>query len=132
MESDRKTPSNSKINKQLLSFAYALSGIKQFFKTERNAWIHLCVMLCVIFLGLIFSITSTEWVAVTLCFGLVLGAEAMNTAIEYLANYCTTEKNEQIRKVKDIAAGAVLLCAIAAIAVGLIVFLPKIKLLFST
>lgn len=92
-------------------------------------WIHLSIMLCTVVLGFILKLSNWEWVAVILSCGLVLGAEAVNTAIEYLANYCTTEKNEQIRKVKDIAAGAVLICAIAALAVGLIIFIPKFILL---
>ena len=119
------------LQKLLLGFVYAGSGIKQLFKTERNIWVHTIAMLCTVVLGFIVNLSSTEWIAVILCCGLVLGAEAVNTAIEYLANYCTTDKNEQIRKVKDISAGAVLICAIAALFVGLIIFIPKILLLFD-
>ena len=121
-------PQNQKSNKRhvLSTFADAARGIRQLFKTERNIWIHLCFTLAVIALGFVFNLSSAEWTAVVLSCGLVLGAEAMNTAIEYLANHITTERNEQIRKVKDVAAGAVLLCALAALSVGLIVFLPKV------
>ena len=121
----------SKLRKRLLSYVYAARGVRQLFKTEFNAWVHLGIALCAITLGVIFNLSSIEWIAIAICCGLVLGAEAMNTAIEYLANCYTTEKNEQIRKVKDIAAGAVLICAIAALVVGLIIFLPKFLLLIT-
>lgn len=122
---DRKDK-KSAIGGFLFGFVYAGRGIKHLIKTERNAKIHLCVMLCTIALGITFNLSGIEWIAITICCGLVLGAEAINTAIEHLANYCTAEKNEQIRKVKDIAAGAVLICVLAAIAVGLTIFLPKV------
>ena len=119
-------PSKNGFGKFLYSFVYAIRGVKLLFRTERNAWIHLAIMSCAVALGFIFSISSTEWIMIILCSGLVLGTEAMNTAIEYLANYCTPEKDEQIRKVKDVAAGAVLICAFASLIVGLIIFTPKI------
>ncbi|GHU80698.1 hypothetical protein FACS1894145_7330 [Bacteroidia bacterium] len=58
--------------------------------------------------------------------GLVFAAEAMNTSIEILADVVSPERHPQIKLVKDIAAGAVLLTTIAAVVVGFIVFLPKI------
>jgi len=111
--------------KHLRSYTYAARGVRQLFKTELNVWVHSGIALCTISLGFIFKLSSIEWVAVALSCGLVLGAEAMNTAIEYLANCYSTEKNTQIGKVKDIAAGAVLICALTALTVGLVIFLPK-------
>ncbi|MDR0659604.1 MAG: diacylglycerol kinase family protein [Prevotellaceae bacterium] len=118
--------SKKRIYRHFRSYLYALRGITRLFKTEFNFWVHISIAICTIMLGFIFDLSSLEWVAVVLCCGLVLSAEAINTAIEYLANYCTTEKNEQIRKVKDVAAGAVLFCAITAFVVGLIIFIPKL------
>ncbi|GHT22368.1 hypothetical protein AGMMS4957_12480 [Bacteroidia bacterium] len=63
--------------------------------------------------------------------GLVFAAEAINTSIEILADVVSPERHPQIKLVKDIAAGAVFLLAIAAAIVGLIVFLPKIIAFFS-
>ncbi len=122
---DKEYQPKRTLRKHLLSYVYAARGIVQLFKTELNAWVHFSIAICTIVLGFVFNISSMEWVAIALSCGLVLGAEAMNTAIEYLANCYTTQKNEQIRKVKDIAAGAVLISALAALAVGLIIFLPK-------
>lgn len=128
--SHKEGVSQSKFRKCLLSYVYAVRGVGQLFKTEFNAWVHLSIALCTVVLGVIFGLSGTEWVAIVICCGLVLSAEAINTAIEYLANCYTTERNEQIRKVKDIAAGAVLISALAALVVGLIIFLPKFILLF--
>lgn len=129
--SDKEEKPKGILRKRLLSYVYAARGVVLLFKTELNAWVHFSIAACTMALGFVFNISSMEWVAIALSCGLVLGAEAINTAIEYLANYCTTEKNEQIRKVKDVAAGAVLLCALAALAVGLIIFLPKFIFLFT-
>jgi diacylglycerol kinase (ATP) len=71
-----------------------------------------------------FGITPTEWCIVTLCFGMVLAAEGFNTAIERLVDLVSPDYHPIAGDVKDIAAGAVLICAIAAAIIGMIVFLP--------
>lgn len=110
--------------KRLKSFTYAWKGIGSFISKEHNAWIHLVIMAAVIVCGFLFQITATEWTAIVLCIGLVLAAEAFNTAIERLVNLTSPEQNKIAGDVKDIAAGAVLICAIAAAIVGLIIFVP--------
>lgn len=110
--------------KRLKSFTYAWKGIGSFISKEHNAWIHLIIMAAVIVCGFLFQITVTEWTAIVLCIGLVLAAEAFNTSIERLVNLTSPEQNKIAGDVKDIAAGAVLICAIAAAIVGLIIFVP--------
>lgn len=83
----------------------------------------------VIAAGFIFSISRMEWCAVVLCIGGVLMAEAVNSAIEALADKVSPERDPLIGRAKDIAAGAVLLFVIAAVVVGLIVFIPKLTAL---
>jgi diacylglycerol kinase (ATP) len=78
----------------------------------------------VTFGGIHFGITSTEWCIVILCFGIVLAAEGFNTAIERLVDLVSPDYHPIAGAVKDIAAGAVLLCAIASAIVGTIIFLP--------
>jgi diacylglycerol kinase (ATP) len=78
-----------------------------------------------------FSISTAEWLAVTVVIGLVLALEAVNTSIETLADLVSKERNATIKKVKDLAAAGVLLAAMAALAVGVLVFLPKIIELFQ-
>ena len=84
----------------------------------------------VIMAGVLFHISETEWIAVIFAIGLVLAAEAINSAIERLSDVVQPEKDERIRDVKDISAGAVLICAITAAIIGVIVFLPKLLMLF--
>ena len=69
-----------------------------------------------------------EWIAVSLSIGIVLGAEGFNTALESLADAVHPEQHPLVGRAKDAAAGAVLLAAIAAIVVGILVFLPKLIL----
>lgn len=75
------------------------------------------------------GLSSMEWIVICLCIGLVLSAEAVNSAIEALADRVSPAYDEAIKRTKDLAAGAVLLLAIASAVVGLIIFLPKLTLL---
>ncbi len=114
------------ILERLKSFKYAFSGLKILVKEEHNSWIHLTATVLVIILGFLFHITSSEWFAVIISIGLVLSMEALNSAVENLADFVTQAKQPLIKKAKDLAAAAVLCSAIAAFTIGLIIFLPKI------
>ena len=118
------------ISKRLKSFTYAGKGLKSFIRKEHNAWIHAIATVLVIVMGIVFGISQMEWVAIILCIGVVFAAEAFNTAIERLVNLVSPEHNPIAGDVKDIAAGAVLICAIAAAIVGGMIFIPKLCLLF--
>jgi diacylglycerol kinase len=93
---------------------------------QRNARVHLAVTVAVAGLGALLRIQPWEWIAVTLAAGMVWSAEALNTAIERLADRVSPERSEVVRDVKDLAAGGVLATAIAAAIVGLIVFVPAL------
>lgn len=114
------------IRKRLLSFTYAGKGLKSFIRKEHNAWIHSAATILVIAMGIVFHISTQEWIAIILCIGMVFAAEAFNTAIERLVNLVSPEQHPVAGDVKDIAAGAVLICAIAAAIVGVVIFIPKI------
>ena len=86
--------------------------------------------LLVIGAGFAFGITPGEWTAICLCIGLVVSAELFNTAIERLVDLVSPQRHPLAGQVKDIAAGAVLVCALAAIAVGLIIFVPYLTRIF--
>jgi diacylglycerol kinase (ATP) len=116
---------NFTIKARLASFANAWRGVTVFIRQEHNAWIHCAVTILVIIAGLLFHISISEWIAVFFAIGLVLAAEAINSAIERLSDVVQPEKDDRIRDVKDISAGAVLICAIAAAVIGIIIFLPK-------
>jgi len=108
------------------SFRYAFSGIFLFFKTERNASIHLLTTFLVIFCGAILQISSNDWLWLTIAISGVICAEMINTSIEKLCNLITMEQNNTVKQIKDIAAAAVLIMAIAAVIIGLVVFLPYV------
>lgn len=114
------------LRKRLRSFKFAFNGIKLLITREHNAWIHCFAAVCVIIAGFTFSISTTEWIAVTFAIGTVLAAEAVNSSIEAIADFVSPGYNEAIKRTKDLAAGAVLILAIAAAIVGLIIFVPKI------
>lgn len=111
---------------RMASFRNAWNGLSVFVRQEHNAWIHLSMTVLVILAGVLFRISTYEWIAVVFAIGLVISAEAINSAIERLADVVQPNRDERIRDVKDICAGAVLVCAMTAFVIGLIVFLPKL------
>lgn len=112
--------------KRIRSFAYAFNGLKILFSTQHNARIHGFCAIIAIVLGLYFSISNIEWIAITISIGMVIAAEAFNSSIETLCNAISPEYNHQIKAIKDLAAGAVLVVAIMALTIGLLIFIPKL------
>ncbi|SEA17590.1 diacylglycerol kinase family protein [Pedobacter hartonius] len=107
------------------SFGYALSGITYTVKTQMNFRIHLAIILLVGIAGWYFRLSAAEWVWIVLTIGLVLVAELLNTAIELLVDLVSPGFDVQAGRVKDIAAGAVLVAAGISVVTGLIIFVPK-------
>ena len=114
-----------KINR-LESFRCAFAGLWYTFKTQRNAQIHLSIAAVVFILGLILGLNPTEWAILVLTIGFVISVEMLNTVAETAMDYATTEFNPQVKIVKDVAAGAVLLAAITAVLVGLLILGPPL------
>ena len=110
---------------RIKSFGYAFKGLAYMFKNEAHARIHLAATILVIILGFYTILTKMEWIAVIGCIGLVWMAEAFNTAIEKIMDLVSPEKDDRVGVIKDVAAGAVLIAAIAAAIIGLMVFVPK-------
>ncbi len=110
----------------LRGFVHASRGVVMAIKTQRNMRVHAVASVAVVMMGFVFQIARWEWCVVILACGLVWMAEVFNTAIEWLADRVSKEREEAIRHVKDAAAGAVLVASIAAAAVGLVIFLPKL------
>lgn len=108
------------------SFIPAFNGLCWALKSQRNLQVHAIATLIAVALGLGLRIEAWEWCAVILSIGLVWAAELLNTAVEVLADRVSREREEPIRRVKDAAAAAVLMAAMAAFAVGAFVFLPKL------
>ena len=112
--------------KQLTSFKHAFNGLLSVFMSERNFRIHIIAIIIVSIAGYFLAINIEEWLAIILTFMIVTVVEILNTAIEKLSDIVSPDYNEKIKYIKDISAGAVLLSAIGAVAVGLIIFLPKV------
>lgn len=113
------------------SFGYAFQGIATLFRTQAHAWIHLLATLLVIALAYFFGVKPWEWVVLVLCITLVLAAEALNTAIEFLTDLVSPDYHPLAAKAKDTAAAAVLICALGAVIVGIFIFAPYFQALFQ-
>jgi diacylglycerol kinase (ATP) len=105
------------------SFLYSIEGVNYCIKNERNMRIHLIVASYVLAFSLFYNLTSFEYAVLFIVIGLVLAAEAVNTAIESIVNLNIECYNKLARIAKNVAAGAVFICAISATAVGGALFL---------
>lgn len=114
------------IKKRITSFRYALNGLWQLMRHEHNAWIHLMATIGVLLAGACMHLSRQEWVAVVFAIGLVWAAELFNTCVERLLDHLHPAPHEEVRFIKDLAAGGVLVAAITALLIGLIIFLPKL------
>lgn len=114
------------IRKRVRSFRYAFAGLGLLFREEHNARIHGVVALVVVALGLVFDIKASEWVAVVVCIAMVVSAEIVNSALERVADFIKEERDDRKRDIKDLGAAAVLVCAMGAVVVGLVVFVPYV------
>lgn len=116
--------------KQLRSFGYAWKGIRCCVGKEQNLSFHLIAAVLTVTAGFLLDITRADWMIVILCIGVVIAAELFNTAIEKLVDLVSPQRQPVAGQVKDIAAGAVLVCAATAAIIGLIVFIPYLTRFF--
>lgn len=108
------------------SIGYAFKGAIKLITTEHSVMVQSTIAILMIVAGFYFEITSTEWMFQILAFGLVLSIEGLNTAVEKIADFIHPDYHERIGFIKDIAAGAVFFAAMSAIAIGMIIYLPRI------
>lgn len=106
------------------SFIYALSGILFCLRTQRNAGIHFFAALAVIVAGLCLNVSAQDWRWLVFSISLVWFAELVNTAFEHLCDIVSPEFSLAVQHAKDVAAGAVLICAIGAACIGFLTFWP--------
>jgi len=114
------------LNKRLQSFKYAINGLSHLFKDEPNARIHLGAAILVVLAGLLLDLDEVEWLWISVSIASVFIAELINTAIENLADAITLQRNNKIKKAKDMGAAAVLISALFSIGVAVIILGPKI------
>jgi diacylglycerol kinase (ATP) len=108
------------------SFGYAIRGIRVMLVSQPNAWIHAVATLLVCALGLVLGLSAAEWCWLVLAMAAVWTAEAMNTAVECLTDLVSPTFHPLAGKAKDLAAGGVLIAALASIAIGLLVLGPHV------
>ena len=115
------------IKGRLKSFSFAFSGLCILLREERNAQLYVVFAIIALLMSWWLQISPTEWIIVCSAIGLMFAMEAVNTAIEELSDFACNQKiQHSIKKVKDLAAAAVLLTAIVALIAGLIIFVPKL------
>lgn len=109
---------------RLRSFAYALRGLALLVRTQPNARVHLLATLLVCAAGAYLDLTRADWLWLVVAITLVWSAEAVNTALEQLADALHPARHVGVGRAKDMAAGAVLIAAIGAAIIGVLVFTP--------
>ncbi|MDG1730940.1 MAG: diacylglycerol kinase family protein [Algibacter sp.] len=111
---------------RLKSVGYAFKGALLLLKTEGSIKIQFVIALIVTAAGFYYNISAMEWIVQLLAIGLVMSIEAINTAIEEIANFIHPERHDKIGLIKDIAAGGVFIASIFSSTVGLIIYVPKV------
>ena len=122
----RHGQSKFSIRARFRSVGYALEGMRTLVLTQHNAWIHCLALVVVCGLGCWLEVSRMEWALLVLAMMAVLSAEALNTAMEFLADAVVPEEHPEIKKAKDVAAGGVLIAAIAAAIIGALVLMPRL------
>ncbi|MEI5995519.1 diacylglycerol kinase [Enterococcus sp. 4G2_DIV0659] len=127
MPMDSKDKRTEKNKHFITSLEFALQGIRTVFKEERNMRTHVIMGGIAIGIGFIFKLAISEWLWLFLAIFLVLVVEIINTAFENVVDMVTDFHFHPIgKKIKDMAAGAVLLTTGFAVIVGLLLFVPKV------
>lgn len=119
---DRRTPF-------LASFRYATSGLRLLFASGRNARVQGGAGLAAVALAALLGLSRVEWAILALTIGAVLALEAVNSAIEATVDLVTLDYHPLAQRAKDLAAGAVWLMALVSVAVGALLFLPRLAAL---
>ena len=117
--------------KVVRSFRFAGQGIIDLFRYENNAKVHLLIAGLVVVSGFWLKLSPVEWAIIVTQIGLVWAAEAMNTAIEKLCDFVSPGLHPQIKAIKDMSSGAVLILAITAVIAGAVVLGSRVLDLFS-
>jgi diacylglycerol kinase len=109
------------MNSFFKSFTYAIKGIALSWQ-QRNMKVHICCALLAIAFGFILKINTVEWCIILICIGAVLSLETINTAIELFVDLVEPNHNPLAGKIKDLAAGAVLIFSIISALIGTLLF----------
>lgn len=117
---------NGFVSGRIKSVKFAVLGAYKLITTEHSVMVQSSLAVLMTIAGFYFKISREEWMMQILVFGLVLAVEGLNTAVEKIADFIHPDFHERIGFIKDIAAGAVMFAAMSAIAVGALIYIPKI------
>lgn len=123
-----KTKKESFLKNRIKSVGYAFKGAYLLITTEASVKVQFVIGVIMTFAGIVFKLSVTEWIIQILVIALIMALEGMNTAIEETADFIHPEHHPKIGLIKDLAAGAVFIFAIAAAVIGFIIYLPKLYL----
>ena len=112
------------IEGRIQSFRYAINGIILMLKSQHNAWLHATASFAVLLVGAFFHLSPREWCWLVIAIMAVWTAEALNTALEFLADVASPEFHPLAKKAKDVAAGAVLVSAAGSVVIALLILGP--------
>jgi diacylglycerol kinase (ATP) len=115
----------------IASFGYAFEGLGYALRTQRNLKVHCVIALAVLVVGLLLGISLDQWAVLAVMVGLVFQTELTNTAVEAIVDRVSPEFHTLAKVAKDCSAAAVLVTAVAAVAVGLLIFGPRILTLLK-
>lgn len=110
----------------LINFVHAFRGVFFLIKTERNPTLYLVASVIAGLLGYHYQLDRIEWCLIFFAIAMIWTAEALNTAIELLADEISEERRERLGRAKDVAAGGVLIAAIISFGIGILVFWPHL------
>jgi diacylglycerol kinase (ATP) len=111
---------------RIRSFRYGIRGIALMLQSQHNAWIHATASILVLLVAVFFGLSPGEWCWLVIAIMAVWTAEALNTALEFLADVASPESHPLVKKAKDVAAGAVLISAIGSVVIGLVILGPYV------
>lgn len=111
---------------RIISFRHAFAGVWYVIRTQKNAWIHLTIMIVVVFLAAWLRLARFDWAVLVLTIGIVWMAEFLNTSIEAIVDLVSPQRHPLAKVSKDVGAGAVLISAAAAVIIGLLILGPPL------
>ena len=113
------------------AFGHAFRGLREMLRSEPHARFHLCATIVVVIAAAVSRVDRYEALALVLTMALVWSLEAVNTAVEAICDLVSPEHDDRVRVAKDVAAGAVLVAALASLVVAGLVFGPRVRELFA-
>ena len=111
---------------RIKSFKHAIDGIVLMLISQHNAWLHAIASATVLLFGAYCRLSAMEVCWLVIAIMAVWTAEALNTALEFLADVASPEVHPLAKKAKDVAAGAVLISAAGSVVIALLIFGPHI------